>query len=183
MYKDLSLLLPGVAGAYNFKPLYERVSKAIRAIDDETIIFWEPALYSYFLPINGDKDQEQFLVDILASLSLQDILFILEPLCGELAPNFASKNPTLSKASKHWEDLKSSGGNVLDFLRENPSIFGTGFDTPPGKNCYILFGHEALSFKYSHGQLSNVTKQYTKTCKQDNKLKFASLIDQFVSSS
>ncbi len=132
MYNDLSLLLPGVAGAKSFQPLYERASNAIRDIDDETIIFWEPALYSYFLPINGDKDKEQYLIDILASFTLQDILFLLEPLCGELAPNFASKDPTLSKAVKHWEGLKSSGGNVLDFIRENPSIFGPGFVNPPG---------------------------------------------------
>ena len=42
IYKDLSLLLPGIAGSRNFQPLYERASKAIREIDDKTIIFWEP---------------------------------------------------------------------------------------------------------------------------------------------
>ena len=42
IYKDAVNLLPGVAGKKFLVPLYERLQKAIRKIDDETIIFWEP---------------------------------------------------------------------------------------------------------------------------------------------
>ncbi len=66
----MSLLLPGVAGAKSFQPLYEKASKSIREVDDNTIIFWEPALYSYFLPINGDETMEQILVDFMSSFTL-----------------------------------------------------------------------------------------------------------------
>ena len=69
----MSLLLPGIAGAKSFQPLYEKASKSIREVDDNTIIFWEPALYSYFLPINGDESIEQVLVDFMASFTLVSI--------------------------------------------------------------------------------------------------------------
>ena len=70
----MSLLLPGIAGAKSFQPLYEKASKSIREVDDNTIIFWEPALYSYFLPINGDESIEQVLVDFMSSFTLVSIL-------------------------------------------------------------------------------------------------------------
>jgi hypothetical protein len=62
-----------------------------------------------------------------------DILFVLEPLCGELDSNLTLTHPTLHNAVQQWEELKSRGGNLMEFVRQNPTIFGPGFDAPPGK--------------------------------------------------
>ncbi len=40
-----SLLLPGVAGATNLQPFYEKIAKAIRSVDNDTLIFYEPVTW------------------------------------------------------------------------------------------------------------------------------------------
>ena len=50
-WQDLSLLLPGNAGYYLLEPFYNWASAAIREVDDEKIIFWEPVTYSYFINV------------------------------------------------------------------------------------------------------------------------------------
>ena len=42
---DPLLLLPGEAGAKNLQPLYEKVAKAIRSVDNDTLIFYEPVTF------------------------------------------------------------------------------------------------------------------------------------------
>jgi hypothetical protein len=43
---DPTLILPGVAGAKNLQPLYEKIAKAIRSVDNNTLIFYEPVTWS-----------------------------------------------------------------------------------------------------------------------------------------
>ena len=50
-YQDLSLLLPGNAGYFLLEPFFNSASAAIREVDDEKIIFWEPVTYSYFINV------------------------------------------------------------------------------------------------------------------------------------
>jgi Cellulase (glycosyl hydrolase family 5)/Glycoside hydrolase family 5 C-terminal domain len=45
VFSDPELLLPGVAGRKNLQPLYKHVSSGIRAIDNETTIFFEPVTW------------------------------------------------------------------------------------------------------------------------------------------
>ena len=35
-------IIPGIAGEENLVPFYDIVQKVIRAVDDDTVIFWEP---------------------------------------------------------------------------------------------------------------------------------------------
>jgi endoglycosylceramidase len=42
---DPTLLLPGVAGAINLQPFYDKMAKAIRSVDNETLIFYEPVTW------------------------------------------------------------------------------------------------------------------------------------------
>jgi endoglycosylceramidase len=37
--------LPGIAGAKNLQPLYEKIAKAIRSVDNNTLIFYEPVTW------------------------------------------------------------------------------------------------------------------------------------------
>jgi len=49
IYANLSLLLPGVAGRVNLSPFYDHLNTAIRSIDQDTLIFYEPVTWSVFL--------------------------------------------------------------------------------------------------------------------------------------
>ena len=52
LFKDRLKLLPGVAGHENLQPFYDRIQAAIRTVDTEKIIFWEPVQKTelYFKP-------------------------------------------------------------------------------------------------------------------------------------
>ena len=53
IYGNPALLLPGIAGKLNLAPLYEVVSGAIRGVDDETIVFYEPVTWGVVAPGSG----------------------------------------------------------------------------------------------------------------------------------
>ncbi len=40
-----ALVLPGIAGATNLQPFYDKIAKAIRSVDDDTLIFYEPVTW------------------------------------------------------------------------------------------------------------------------------------------
>jgi hypothetical protein len=42
IYANPLLFVPGVSGSNNLMPMYDRVYKEIRKIDNETIVFYEP---------------------------------------------------------------------------------------------------------------------------------------------
>ena len=44
-FKNPKLLLPGVAGATNLQPFYDTMAKAIRSVDNDTLIFFEPVTW------------------------------------------------------------------------------------------------------------------------------------------
>ena len=52
------MLLPGNAGHELLEPFFNAASDAIREVDDETLIFWEPVTYAYFVNV-------RFIVDVL----------------------------------------------------------------------------------------------------------------------
>jgi hypothetical protein len=51
VYADASLILPGIAGQHLLEPFFNRASSAIRAVDNHTIIFWEPVTYAYLIQV------------------------------------------------------------------------------------------------------------------------------------
>lgn len=44
-FANPTLFVPGVAGAKNLQPMYEKIAKAIRAVDNDTLIFYEPVTW------------------------------------------------------------------------------------------------------------------------------------------
>ncbi len=44
-FTNPTLLLPGVAGATNLQPFYEKIARAIRSVDNDTLIFYEPVTW------------------------------------------------------------------------------------------------------------------------------------------
>ncbi|CAF0809908.1 unnamed protein product [Adineta ricciae] len=45
------ILLPGIAGSVNLQPFYDKLSKVIRSVDNETLIFYEPVTWG--VRLNG----------------------------------------------------------------------------------------------------------------------------------
>ena len=48
IYKDGSLILPAEVGRKNLAPMYEKIHAAIREVDRDTLLFWEPATWSHW---------------------------------------------------------------------------------------------------------------------------------------
>jgi len=46
-----ALVLPGIAGLLNLQPLYDKLAKAIRSVDNKTLIFYEPVVWG--VRLNG----------------------------------------------------------------------------------------------------------------------------------
>jgi len=53
IFGNPALLLPGYAGRRNLAPLYEVVSAAIRRVDDDSIVFFEPVTWGVVQPGTG----------------------------------------------------------------------------------------------------------------------------------
>ena len=47
IYEDITRLLPANAGSKNLVPFYENITAAMRAVNDEAVIFWEPVTWGY----------------------------------------------------------------------------------------------------------------------------------------
>lgn len=43
-----------MAGRRNLAPFFDRAHEAIRSVDDDTILFWDPVPFSYQLPIKAN---------------------------------------------------------------------------------------------------------------------------------
>ncbi|UJR21736.1 hypothetical protein I4U23_024811 [Adineta vaga] len=50
-FTNPTLFLPGIAGAKNLQPLYDKLAKAIRSVDNDTLIFYEPVTWG--VRLNG----------------------------------------------------------------------------------------------------------------------------------
>ena len=48
VYRDGGLVLPGEVMRQNLAPLYEKVNTAIREVDQDTLLFWEPPTWSHW---------------------------------------------------------------------------------------------------------------------------------------
>jgi len=49
IYSQPSILFPGKANGDNLGPLYDHINTAIRSVDEDTLIFYEPVTWSVFL--------------------------------------------------------------------------------------------------------------------------------------
>jgi len=49
IYSQPSILFPGKANRDNLGPLYDHINTAIRNVDEDTLIFYEPVTWSVFL--------------------------------------------------------------------------------------------------------------------------------------
>ncbi len=84
MFESSAVLLPGLAGSRNLAPLYDKAAAEIRAVDHETILFWEPVTWAYFFPVKANPILDDALTNIFDNLTIYDLKKALNLYCGEI---------------------------------------------------------------------------------------------------
>jgi len=167
IYQDASTILPGNAGQFNLVPFYEKINAAIRSVDDETLVFWEPVTYGYFVPYDYNVLLDGALDAYLKTHNFTDFLPILEKVCGAMQNGSGSVEFSSTNMMKKLTDLYNEGRehrfNILD--ENKPSVLGPGFTVPPGGPQYlnrtVMSWHYycwAIGYGASDGPYDNVTR-------------------------
>jgi len=148
IYSDASLLLPGNAGYSMLQPFYEAASEAIREVDDETIIFWEPVTYAYFVNTEPNLILDSVIDMFMKSHNMLEFLPILQQVCGDMAVA-APAVPWQDLAQEVMASLGEAQGHRFNSVTgeaERPSVLGPGFTAPPGGKDYL--NRTAMSWHY-----------------------------------
>jgi len=148
IFSDASIILPGNAGYELLEPFFNAASDAIREVDDETIIFWEPVTYSYIVNVNENIILDSVLDAYLKTHNFTDFLPILEKACGDMADDFRMSDVE-EEFTKVLENLADTRKHRIDYAsdtRGRPNILGPGFTAPPGGPDYL--NRTALSWHY-----------------------------------
>ena len=111
VYKDGSLILPGEVGRKNLAPMYEKVNAAIREVDTETLLFWEPPTWSHW----GFDTRIPYINKLLINYFKYEIL----NLGGAVSLVFSRRNSALT-----WISGISNACGALDLsITENDEEF------------------------------------------------------------
>ena len=126
IYQAFSLMLPGLAGSLNLAPLYEKAAAEIRKVDSETIIFYEPVIWSYFPPVDENPVLDSLLTNLLNTMDIFNFRMFFEAICGPMVD----------------ETIKIDG-KMID---SKVDILGPGFTHVPGGSNYE--NRSVLSWHY-----------------------------------
>jgi len=151
MYQDASMLLPGNAGYELLEPFFNAASDAIRSVDDETIIFWEPVTYAYFINTQPNIILDGVLDAFLKTHNFTEFLPILKQVCGEMADDIGELEKLnfekgVSKFLISLGEATFHRFNTIDDKAGRPSTLGPGFTAPPGGPEYL--NRTAMSWHY-----------------------------------
>lgn len=151
IFQDASLLLPGNAGHDLLEPFFNRASDAIRTIDDQTIIFWEPVTYAYFVNPGEHAFLDAFLDAYLKTHNVSILFPLLKQACGELDESFEADllHPTgvlKTIYAELFDDYLETFNSVDRSSAGKPNIWSPGFTAPPGGPEYL--DRTVLSWHY-----------------------------------
>merc|ERR1712215_384721 len=151
LYQDASLILPGNAGFELLEPFFNAASEAIRSVDDETIIFWEPVTYAYFINTQPNIILDGVLDAFLKTHNFTEFLPILKQVCGEMADDIGELEKFnfekgVSKFLISLGEATFHRFNNIDDKAGRPSTLGPGFTAPPGGPEYL--NRTAMSWHY-----------------------------------
>ena len=151
IYQDTSLLLPGNAGGKLLEPFFNRASDAIRSIDNETLIFWEPTTYAYIADLDPGLITEAVIDAYLKTHNISIFYPVLQKACGDLSEEIKidilediDPLTIVSVEAANIEENKYAKNQKLDLSQ--PSLFGPGFTAPPGGPEYL--DRTVLSWHY-----------------------------------
>jgi len=149
-FDDLSLLLPGNAGHQMLEPFFNAASDAIREVDDETLIFWEPVTYAYFVNSKPNIIIDTVLDTFLKSQNYTIFLPILKQVCGDLAEDadaeIITNDQKLQKRLDRLISKLSLAQSLPSSTAGRPSVLGPGFSAPPGGAAYL--NRTVMSYHY-----------------------------------
>merc|ERR1712227_1025125 len=149
-FDDLSLLLPGNAGHQMLEPFFNAASDAIREVDDETLIFWEPVTYAYFVNSKPNIIIDTVLDTFLKSQNYTIFLPILKQVCGDLAEDadaeIITNDQKLQKRLDRLISKLSLAQGLPSSTAGRPSVLGPGFSAPPGGAAYL--NRTVMSYHY-----------------------------------
>jgi len=143
IYEDASLLLPGNAGTKLLEPFFNRANMALRSIDDESLVFWEPVTYAYFFNLNPSPILELVLDTYLRTNNISVFYPILTKACGELEEAGLSE---LDLDLKPIARILLNHNDNREETSKKPSVLGPGFTAPPGGPQYL--NRTVLSWHY-----------------------------------
>merc|ERR1719481_1515601 len=149
LYQDASLILPGNAGYELLEPFYTAAHEAIREVDDESLIFWEPVTYAYFLNAAPNILLDGVLDAFLKSQNFTVFLPILKLVCGDMAEDtdaYFDVGDALNSLISLSGEASSHMFNHIDLKSSRPSTLGPGFTNPPGGPDYL--NRTVLSWHY-----------------------------------
>lgn len=151
------------------EPFYNRANQAIRSLDNETLLFWEPTTYAYIADLDPGVVTEAVLDAYLKTHNISIFYPVLQKACGDLSEDVAMNIPdevdvltfvqqfdidfekTLrGEKNKYSVDPKAISNNLhvpkKKYERSKPSLFGPGFTAPPGGPEYL--DRTVLSWHY-----------------------------------
>ena len=146
-YEDLSILLPGNAGHELLEPFYNSAHDAVREVDTETLIFWEPVTYAYIVNSEPNIIIDTLIDNFFKNQNYSIALPIIKQVCGDLEEgaveeimNMKGLKSSMERIRTKYSNIKSPGSG------QRPSVLGPGFSAPPGGEAYL--NRTVMSYHY-----------------------------------
>ena len=146
-YEDLSILLPGNAGHELLEPFYNSAHEAVREVDTETLIFWEPVTYAYIVNSEPNIIIDTLIDSFFKSRNYSIALPIIKQVCGDLQEGAVEEIMSMKGLKSSIDRIKTKYSNIKSpGSGQRPSVLGPGFSAPPGGEAYL--NRTVMSYHY-----------------------------------
>ena len=147
-YEDFSILLPGNAGHELLEPFFNSAHEAVREVDTETLIFWEPVTYAYIVNSEPNIILDTLIDSFFKSQNYSIALPIIKQVCGDLEEGAVEEIMNLKGIQSAMERIKNKYSNIKGpgSTQQRPSVLGPGFSAPPGGETYL--NRTVMSYHY-----------------------------------
>ena len=146
-FEDLSILLPGNAGRELLEPFYNSAHEAVREVDTETLIFWEPVTYAYIVNSEPNIILDTLIDNFFKSQNYSIVLPIIKQVCGDLEEGAIEEMMRMKEVKSAIDRIKIKYSNINNpGSSQRPSVLGPGFSAPPGGEAYL--NRTVMSYHY-----------------------------------
>ena len=146
-FEDLSILLPGNAGHELLEPFFNSAHEAVREVDTETLLFWEPVTYAYIVNSEPNIILDTLIDSFFKSQNYSIALPIIKQVCGDLEDGAVEEIMNTKGIKSAMERIKNKYSNIKGpGSTQRPSVLGPGFSAPPGGEAYL--NRTVMSYHY-----------------------------------
>ena len=146
-FEDLSILLPGNAGHELLEPFFNSAHEAVREVDTETLLFWEPVTYAYIVNSEPNIILDTLIDSFFKSQNYSIALPIIKQVCGDLEDGAVEEIINTKGIKSAMERIKNKYSNIKGpGSTQRPSVLGPGFSAPPGGEAYL--NRTVMSYHY-----------------------------------